>query len=84
MQPEEAGVTSQPPTTERDAKTHALLIAAAPYLLEACRDAFEALDNVYDVDEPEPGHQKEIPFSGIGSLLTTLRAAIDKAEGSRA
>ena len=35
-------------------------------LLTAAQFAWEALDNVYDVDEPELGHRKEYPFSGAG------------------
>jgi len=45
-------------------------------LLNVCTLALEMLNNVYDVDEPEPGHRKEYPFSGAGELMDKLRTAI--------
>lgn len=62
-------------------EANARLIAAAPELLEACLAAYDALDNVYDVDAPTPGHYKEHPFSGAGAVLSRLIRAIKKAEG---
>jgi hypothetical protein len=50
-------------------------------LLLACLAAEEAIDSHYDVDQPEPGHFKEYPFSGAGEILRKLRAAIEKADG---
>jgi hypothetical protein len=52
-------------------------------LYRVCKDAYQMLDNVYDVDEPTPGHHKEHPFSGAGLLLQALRGAIQQAEGEK-
>jgi hypothetical protein len=49
-------------------------------LLAACKTAYNALDNIYDVDEPEPGRKIEHPFSGAGQVMRKLRTAIDSAE----
>ena len=49
-------------------------------LLAACKEAYEALDNVYDVDQPEPDHFVESPFSGAGEVMRSLKCAIEKAE----
>ena len=58
------------------AKTALRIKAGRDHLLAACTTALEMLDNVYDVDEPEPGHRKEYPFSGAGDLMNKLRTAI--------
>lgn len=52
-------------------------------LLAACRIAFKALDDAYDVDEPQPGHPREYPFAGAGLVMQALRVAIGKAEEHR-
>jgi hypothetical protein len=44
-------------------------------LLEACRAAWGALDDVYDVDQCV-----EFPFRGAGQVMAELRKAIDHAE----
>lgn len=64
-----------------NAPDNARLIAAAPDLLEACRSAFEALDDRYDVDEPLGEVLRESPFQGAGKIMRFLRQAIAKAEG---
>jgi len=48
-------------------------------LYQACLEAVDVLDNLYDVDEPSPGKRKEYPFAGAGELLGKLRAALVKA-----
>ena len=50
-------------------------------LLQTCVLAYKELDNVYDVDEPEPGHRKEYPFSGAGELMSKLRLVIELCGG---
>jgi hypothetical protein len=48
-------------------------------LLAVCKQAYEALDDRYDVDQ-EGEHFKESPFNGAGELLMRLKAAIERAE----
>ena len=50
-------------------------------LLETCVLAHRELDNVYDVDQPEPGVHKEYPFSGAGELMSKLRLVIELCGG---
>ena len=50
-------------------------------LLKVCKEAYQLLDNIYDVDEPHPGHYKEVPFSGAGHLINRLSTVISKVEG---
>lgn len=67
---------------ERLSTTALRIKADRDALLNVCKVAYEALDNVYDVDESEPGHYKEYPFSGAGGLLSALRRAIEKSEAA--
>ena len=58
------------------------LTKAAPALLAACRQVFERLDNLYDVDMPAGESPKERPYSGAGEDMAALRQAIyDATEG---
>lgn len=52
-------------------------------LLAACTLAIGMLDNVYDVDQPEPGKFVESPFSGAGDLLAILKRAVALAKVKR-
>jgi len=61
-----------------DCIADACLIAAAPALLAACRQVFERLDNLYDVDQPGGDSPRyiESPYAGAGEDMVTLRQAI--------
>jgi len=64
---------------EKDTLIHALLIAAAPDLLEACKEALRSFRLIYDtVDD-----NKELASLDCWPL-TELRVAIAKAEGKSA
>ena len=56
----------------------ARLIAAAPALLEACKQALKAVGMVYDSDEDNSINPS---MQMIGEAMDVLNAAIKKAEG---
>jgi hypothetical protein len=47
-------------------------------LYGACQMAFDELDNVYDVDLGTD-YTKEIPFTGAGEVMRTLKQAMETA-----
>jgi len=63
-----------------DWEANARLIASAPELLAACRDLYQRLDDMYDVDE-DPARKREFPYSGAGADMQMLERVIKKAEG---
>lgn len=65
---------------DRLAKTALALKASHNELLAVANAALEALDDVYDVDQPHGESAKEYPFRGAGELMTRLSRAIKKGE----
>lgn len=52
---------------------------ATNHLYEACKAAYEELNDRYDVEQFSDGTNKEHPFSGAGSLIQKLRLALEQA-----
>jgi len=49
-------------------------------LLVVAKRVYAELDNHYDCETHVDGGHKEYPFCGVGELMHTLRAVIERAE----